>query len=323
MMDTFLAYRRTTAPSSNPEMSDNPLKPLVFVTGKGGTGKSTVAAALGLFLAGQGRRTLIAETHDRADVLAILGATRGAVHEEQRVSGQLHHISIDSDAVLAEYLIDQLPGPLSAIVRRSRAFSTLAAATPGLRELLTIGKIWEMAQPERRLPGGKPYDMVIVDAPATGHGLAMLSAPHTFAQAARGGPVMHQAGMIAETIADPGQTTVLAVARPEELPVSETLELADGLPAAFPAQRLERVLVNRVVPKHFSGADLEQLRAVEAEGGAPIHAALAQADRRAAQQRQISRLRRGLLPHTPLRTLPELAGIGSDGLQALAKAALR
>jgi len=304
-------------------MPNNPLKSLVFVTGKGGTGKSTVAAALGLAAARQGRRTLIAETHDRSDVLAILGARRGAVHEEQCVGGQLHHVSIDSDAVLAEYITDQLPGPIATVVRRSRAFSTLAAATPGLRELLTIGKIWEMAQPERRLPGGEPYDTVIVDAPATGHGMAMLSSPQTFAEAARGGPVMRQASMIGETIADPDQTTILAVARPEELPVSETIELAGSLTEAFPDQQLQRVIVNRVVPKHFSAADLELLRAAEPVAGAPVHAALSQADRRAAQQRQISRLRRALRGDTALRTLPELAEINDDALLTIAKAVLR
>ncbi len=321
-MDTFIAYC-CSAGHSAPLMPTNPLTPLVFVTGKGGTGKSTVAAALGLAAARQGRRTLIAETHDRTDVLAILGARRGAVHEEQRVGDHLHHVSIDSDAVLSEYLTDQLPGPIAAVVRRSRAFGTLAAATPGLRELLTIGKIWEMAQPERRLPGGEPYDLVIVDAPATGHGMAMLSAPQTFAQAARGGPIMRQADMIHETIADPAQTTILAVARAEELPVSETIELAASVPEAFPQQQLQRVLVNRVVPKHFTTAELDVLRAAEPAVGAPIHAALSQADRRAGQQRQMSRLRRALGPGTPLRTLPELPTIGDDDLLALAKAALR
>ena len=174
-----------------------------------------------------------------------------------------------------------------------------------------------------RLPGGKPYDLVIVDAPATGHGMAMLSAPQTFAQAARGGPVMRQAEMIHDTLADPEQTTLLAVARAEELPVSETIELAASIPDAFPEQRLERVLVNRVIPKHFTAAELETLRAAEPSVGAPVRAALSQADRRAGQQRQISRLRRALGPDTPLRTLPELATISDDDLLTLAKGALR
>jgi anion-transporting ArsA/GET3 family ATPase len=303
-------------------MPQNPFQPLAFVTGKGGTGKSTVTAALGLASARAGRRTLVVETHNHTDILAILGASLGKVHEEKEIRDGLHHVSIDSDAVLSEYLSDQLPGPMAAVVRRSRAFSTLAAATPGLRELLTIGKIWEMAQPERRLPGGKPYDAVIVDAPATGHGIAMLASPHTFAQAARGGPVMSQATMINDSLKDPAQTTILAVTRPEELPINETIELATTVPETFPDQRLLRVLINRVLPKHFTASELERLQQA-APANRQIKAALAQAEHRAAQQRQIGRVRRALDSETALRSLPEVGRLADDELLALAKAAMR
>ena len=83
---------------------------------------------------------------------------------------------------MEEYLADQLPvRALADLLVSSRAFTYLAAATPGMRELLTAGKVWELAQDRRRTPGAQPYDLVVVDAPATGHGVAVLAAPRTFA----------------------------------------------------------------------------------------------------------------------------------------------
>ncbi len=90
---------------------------------------------------------------------------------------------------MEEYLLDQLPvRPLAERLASSRTFGYLAAATPGLSELLAMGKVWELAQPQRRTPGSEPYDLVIVDAHATGHGVALLQAPRTFAAAASVGP---------------------------------------------------------------------------------------------------------------------------------------
>lgn len=301
-----------------------PLPPLTIVTGKGGTGKSVIAAALGLRAASHGLRVLLAETHGRADIARLFGAPGDASHAEQRLEDGLHHVSIDTDSVLAEYLEHELPGPVAALAGRSRGLSTLVAATPGLRELLTVGKIWEMAQPERRLPGGEPYDAVIVDAPATGHGIAMFTAPTTFAAAARGGPIHDQAQTIAASIGDPALTRFIAVATPEELPVSETLEITGELQAVLPDQHLHSVIVNRLLTKLFSAADRERLaKAASSEPPDPlIAAALTLADQRAEQQQQLTRLRRELGPNTEVRTVPALATseITRDDLAVLARA---
>ena len=268
---------------------------MLFVTGKGGTGKSSISAGIGLAMSSQGLRTIVVEVHDRTDVLTLLGGSRGDRHEEQQLADGLFHVTIDSDAVLAEYLADQLPGPIAAVLSRSRSFSTLAAATPGLRELLTVGKIWEMAQPERRLPGAEPYDLVIVDAPATGHGVALLSSPRTFAEAARSGPVARQAGIIDASLRDPDQTAVIAVTTAEELPVSETIELATRLPQALPEQSLEAIVVNRMLPRRFSRAETAKLVAAEGPDVDPaIEAALAIAEQSVEQQEQLARLRRAV-----------------------------
>ena len=119
-------------------------------------------------------------------------------------------------------------------------FTVFAAATPGMRELLSIGKVWELAQEARRTPGGKPYDLVILDAPASGHGVAILEAPRTFAGAARVGTVARQGRTIHAMLADPARTGVIAVAAPEEMPVNETIALRRGVARADGARARAR-----------------------------------------------------------------------------------
>ncbi|HWI70779.1 MAG TPA: ArsA-related P-loop ATPase, partial [Baekduia sp.] len=212
-------------------MRDLLTKPLLVVTGKGGVGKSTVAAALGMAAAARGLRTIVAEVSARDDVSRALGdiGSGGETFVERDLGDGLHHISIDPESALEEYVRDQLPRGVSDLLSSSRMFSYLVAATPGLRELLTVGKVWELAQPDRRTPGAHPYDLVILDAPATGHGVAVLTAPGTFAEAARMGPVARQGGIIHGMLSDPEQTAIVAVATPEEMPVNETLTLRDAL----------------------------------------------------------------------------------------------
>jgi anion-transporting ArsA/GET3 family ATPase len=236
--------------------------PLVVVTGKGGVGKTTVAAALGLVAARRGKRVIVAEVARRSDVASILGTASGRedrVFAEHEIAPGLFHISIDPEDALAEYLHDQLGSSgLATVLSGSRMFGLLAAATPGLRELLTIGKVWELAQPERRTKGGWPYDLVIVDAPATGHGVAVLTAPRTFADAAAGGPVARQATRIDTTLSDPAQTALVAVARAEEMPVSETIELQRDLRERL-GRELDAVVVNRLEPDLFAPAEASTL----------------------------------------------------------------
>src|SRR5207248_3895292 len=130
--------------------------------------------------------------------------------------------------------------------RLEPAVPGLRNGTPGMRELLSIGKVWELAQLNRRTRGAAPYDLVIVDAPATGHGVGLLRTPRTFAEIARVGPIAHQGRTIAETIADSEFTGVIAVATPEEMPVNETMTLADEL--ARDELPLDLVIVNALYP---------------------------------------------------------------------------
>jgi anion-transporting ArsA/GET3 family ATPase len=297
---------------------------LLVVTGKGGVGKSTVAAALGTAAAARGLRVIVAEVAARDDVSrAFGGAAGGDGFVERDLGGGLHHISIDPESALEEYVHDQLPRGLSDVLASSRLFSYLVAATPGLRELLTVGKVWELAQPDRRTPGARPYDLVILDAPATGHGMAVLTAPGTFAGAARVGPVARQGGTIHAMLADPSRTAIVAVATAEEMPVNETLSLRDALHAEL-GQPIAAAVVNGVLPTRFRGADVTTLEA--APPSRATRAALAEAARARAHRSQVSRLRRGLGADVPVRTLPYLfehEGLAPDQLAHLGAELLR
>jgi anion-transporting ArsA/GET3 family ATPase len=303
-------------------MRDLLTKPLLVVTGKGGVGKSTVAAALGMAAAARGLRTIVAEVSARDDVSRALGedvaAERaGATFVERDLGEGLHHISIDPESALEEYVKDQLPRGVSDLLSSSRMFSYLVAATPGLRELLTVGKVWELAQPDRRTPGAHPYDLVILDAPATGHGVATLTAPGTFAATARMGPVARQGGIIHGMLADPEQTAIVAVARPEEMPVNETLGLRDTLRDEL-GQPLAAVVVNGVLPSRFGRADVAALEV--APPSRAVRAARAEAARARAHRAQVARLRRGVGRDIELRTLPFV--FSADGLDGDALARL-
>ncbi|MDX6676325.1 MAG: hypothetical protein QOE31_377 [Solirubrobacteraceae bacterium] len=261
---------------------------LVVVTGKGGVGKTTVAAALGLVAARAGRRTIVAEVARRGDVASAFDRDGSQPFEEIELAPNLFHISIDPQDALEEYLRDQLPkGPIAELLARSRVFGLLAAATPGMRELLTVGKLWELAQLDRRTPGADAYDLVVVDAPATGHGVAVLTAPRTFAAAAGSGPVARQGRRIDEMLADPERTAVVAVARAEELAVTETGELRASLRRSM-GLAIERVIANALDPDRFDDDEAAQL---EPFAQHPAVARALAGHRRALRQRaQLQRL---------------------------------
>jgi anion-transporting ArsA/GET3 family ATPase len=290
---------------------------LVVVTGKGGVGKTSVAAALGLVAARAGRRTIVAEVARRTDVAGAFGTLAGAFEERELARG-LFHISVDPQDALEEYLRDQLPGPLAQALAASRAFTLLAAATPGLRELLTVGKLWELAQLDRRTPGAAAYDLVVVDAPATGHGVAVLSAPRAFAGAAAAGPIARQASRIDAMLADPAQTAIVAVTRAEELPVAETIALRDDLRDRL-GLPLAAVVANRLEPDRFAP---REGTALAGRGEHPaVAAALAGHGRARRQRAQLARLRRatGLAPlrvrhHPGGADLPALAAELAEAL---------
>jgi anion-transporting ArsA/GET3 family ATPase len=250
----------------------------------------------------------------RDDVTRALEAAEPGRYDEREIVPGLHHISIDPEAALEEYLRDQLPAPLAEMLAQSRMFTVFAAATPGMRELLSIGKVWELAQAARRTPGAEPYDLVVLDAPATGHGVAILEAPRTFAGAARVGSVARQGRTIHTMLADPARTGVIAVASPEEMPVNETLALRGVLHDRMGLD-LARVVVNGLEHSRFSAVEAGELRG----DSEPVRAARWHHARARAHHNQLNRLRRGL-DGVPCTTLPQLhvAAVDAAGLDELA-----
>ena len=243
-------------------------KRLIFVAGKGGVGRTTVAAALGLAAAGRGRRTIVCEVA-RQERVSRAFKREGVGFHEAELATNLFAISIDPQQSLEEFLTDQVGSRrVAGLLFHNRLFEYLAAATPGLRELATMGKVWELAQLERRSRTASPYDLVIVDLPATGHGLGALRTARTFGDVARVGPVRRRADMIDSFIRDAAQTGLLAVALPEEMPVTETIEFADALHRDM-GMDVDLTVMNAMLPERFSAADAEAIDRVNGEHGAP------------------------------------------------------
>jgi anion-transporting ArsA/GET3 family ATPase len=216
---------------------------LLFVTGKGGVGKTTIAASLALLAAQQGKRTLVGEVDAKGNLADFfeIGPTS---FKEREVAPGLFAMSMDTEESLKEYLSLQLKVPLVArLGPLARTFDFVANAAPGVKEILTIGKfLWEVR--ERR------YDLVVVDAVATGHITGQLAAPQGIQELVQVGLVKDQTGWMLEILGDPAQTGVVIVAAPEEMPVNETLELATRL-AAETVVDLAAVVANRVLPELF------------------------------------------------------------------------
>jgi anion-transporting ArsA/GET3 family ATPase len=276
-------------------------KRLVLVMGKGGTGKTTIAAALGLAAARNGKRAVVVEVAEQQRLTSMFGAEPGDGHGEVELAPRLYGLSIHPGRAMEEWLRHQLrSGTLAGLLGGSRIFQLLTAAAPGVSELVTMGKIWDLAQLERRT-GGSVFDLAIVDAPATGHGLALLSAPATFARIARSGPVARQARLIDQFTRDPGTTAILAAALPEEMPVTETIELEDRLAADSLA--LDAIVVNALYPERFDAEEAASLAlsgtpaGAESDGhGSPaaraaLAAALSEHRRATGQRALVERLR--------------------------------
>src|SRR5215467_5357591 len=282
---------------------------LHFIVGKGGVGKTTVAAALALLLARRGRRTLAIEM-DAVGRLPMLLGGRGVGYVPTEVAPGLHVLSIDGRAALEEYLGLIIPVKrLLTTVFSSKLYQYFVAAAPGLKELMTVGKIWYEATREEA--GGLRWDAIVVDAPATGHSLQYLRMPQAAREAFGAGLVQREATKITGLLRDRRTTAIHLVTLAEEMPVTETLETRTqlvetlGLPLGF-------VVVNRVHRRRFSPGVLERLHATTAAPAAE-RALLACVAERATEENgwasineaHLGRLRAGI-GDAPLVELPFL-----------------
>lgn len=296
---------------------------LIVVTGKGGAGKTTIAAALGLLAARRGLRTLVAEVGERQHIPELLGRTAPAqAGIEVDLAPGLSSLSIDPDRALADWL-RALGGRVSSRVLLSSAtFQYFVAAAPGAREVLSMVKLLELSENEDG-PGHKrkrdAYDLVILDAPATGHALALLSSPRTFAGLARVGPIAAQARSVSDLLEDPGRSAYVAVAQGNEMAVAETLELRERLREEL-GRELDLVIANAALPRRFDERELSRIAALSGGHGATRAASAAAHTvhkRGQVQNNQLARLRRH---HSRVLRVPFVFARGLDeaDLQRLA-----
>jgi anion-transporting ArsA/GET3 family ATPase len=236
---------------------------LQVVSGKGGTGKTTVAAALALALATGGKRTLLVEVEGRQGIAQLFG-TEALPYEERKIAvapggGEVHALAIDPELALLDYL--QMFYKLGSAGRALKKLGAIDFATtiaPGLRDVLLTGKACEAVRRKDKA-GRFVYDHVVMDAPPTGRVTRFLNVNDEVAGLARIGPIHHQAQAVMGVLKSP-QTQVHLVTLLEEMPVQETSDgicelRAAGLPTG-------RVVVNMVRPAVLDGADLELAGAV-------------------------------------------------------------
>jgi anion-transporting ArsA/GET3 family ATPase len=288
---------------------------LIVVTGKGGAGKTTIASALGMLAAARGVHTIVAEVGRQDRLPALFGLDAAEPGVETSLQENLHSISIDPDLALLEWL-QALGGRISGrLLATSSSFQYFAAAAPGAKELVSMVKLAELLRVRRRRNSAAPYELVVLDAPATGHALGMLQSPSTFGAIARVGPIAAQTRRVQELLQDAARTCYVAVAQPAELGVAETLELRGSLRRQL-GRELHAVIVNGVLPRRFSRAELALLEDAQRGEGADrvaVRRAAAEAahtvhERARFQQSQLARLRRAGLPTVtvPFRFSPEL-----------------
>ncbi len=198
---------------------------IIFVTGKGGTGKSTVAAALALLASQAGKRVLCVDVDARGDLSRLLGA-EPVGFKPRLVQPNVSLLAMHPEESLQEYLAVYFKVPrLARLTPLARVFDFVATGVPGTREMLIIGKI---AYEERRLESGRPvWDLIIVDASASGHVLPQLRAARSMMELTRGGLIRSQTEWVDRTLSDPVRTLLVICALPEEMPVIEAIELHD------------------------------------------------------------------------------------------------
>ncbi len=206
----------------------------------------------------RGRRTIVCEVSSQERISQAFHRANVGFSETE-LQPNLFAISIDPDEAMREYVLLALKvRAMRDLLFRSKLFTYLAAATPGLRELVTIGKVWELALDQRKVKSAKPYDLVILDAPATGHGVGFLQTPKTFANVARVGPIATQAETLHKFITNHRKTGVAIVALPEEMPVNETASLERDLTRTV-GVAVDRIFMNGLYPERFTTGDDDAL----------------------------------------------------------------
>jgi anion-transporting ArsA/GET3 family ATPase len=309
-----------------------------IVSGKGGVGKTTVAAALALVAARHGRKVSVAEVDRKGSLAHLFGAAGMDLgYEPAELSPGVWGLGIVPEDALAEYLeVQYHMRRISRVFTSSHFVDYITTAAPGLKDILVLGKIWYL---ENGRGTKHDFDTIVVDAPAAGHMLTFLSAPVGLSDAVRVGPVRRQSDWLVQMLQDPNRTNVHLVSTPEEMPVSETLETAaalkerigitSGLAFANAVYTKQFTEAERTRAEQLLGDDLPELMTAAKEVGLEMDAEDLDAlrgyerflaGRREIQKKHLRTLRRNL--DAPLIELPFLfsAGLELPDIENLADA---
>lgn len=281
---------------------------ILVVTGKGGVGKTTVCAALGLLAVRRGLRAVITETSGAQAIPPLFGKASLGYEPLELIPG-LDTLSITPLEAIEDYVVQQIKvRRLFELVFRNRVMAPFVDAVPGLHDAVQLGKVWDCAVQARTPTGAPRWDLVIVDAPATGHGLTMLDAPRSMMELTRAGPMYKGNEKVEAVLGDPQQTRIVLVCLPEEMPVAETLDLNDRLGAR--RNQLSLCILNEMHPRPPTDeASWAQARpTLLAEGGQRLEAAIGLVDGWLERHRRQDILQRRLADGLglPLTTLPFL-----------------
>lgn len=275
-------------------------KKLIVVTGKGGVGKTAVSLALSYLNAGHKRKPLYVTLKQVRRGSDFFGFDNGVDSVERALDKGINAVYIDPSAALSEYIRENFVRlyPVYAAILKSKTLQTFFEAAPGLKELITIGKVWHLGtRGERRRSAGQAYDQVIFDAPSTGHAIPVLNLPSKVLQMARGGAFRSHIEWVEGFLKDPGETAVVVVSAPEEMVVGETLDLIDavksiGISVLF-------TVVNKAYENPFTKNELETIRDLSVSIKTPaaetlLRIAKSHIERANASDKYIKKLRGGL-----------------------------
>jgi anion-transporting ArsA/GET3 family ATPase len=230
---------------------------LVFVMGKGGTGKTTLATTFAFIAEMAGKRVLLVETEEGEAVAGLfgkndLGETPVSVSQGISIAKILPKAEMEA---YTKYHVKS--GFIARYITNSRLFDYLSGATPGLREIMSLGRLWRWETAKDQ--SGEPvYDIIIVDSPATGHALNLLRLPKTLIEMIRVGPIVSQVKILHTLLKDETRTAFALVSLPEELPINESVELIAtarddiGMP-------IQMFFLNGIYPRDFSSAEADDL----------------------------------------------------------------
>jgi anion-transporting ArsA/GET3 family ATPase len=284
---------------------------VLIVAGKGGVGKTTVAATLAQMAADANLRALIVEIEGKSGLGAAFGQTDALDYEERELAPNIRARTVTPDFALIEYLEDRGLRRVSKRLAKSGALEVVSSAVPGIKDILVLGKVKALARDD-------PADVIIVDAPAAGHAITFLASARGLLDAVRVGPIVEQAREVNDMLTNAAKCQVVLVTLPEETPVNEVVETAFALEDRV-GIKLAPLVVNGVYPvldldigaitrEGVDGSDAENLRA----------AAEFRLHRQSLQATQVARLRDAL--PLPQIVLPQLftSAIGRTEVRELA-----